>query len=1096
MPKRHDTSPVTIGLLLENLSDSRFADVWQGVADVARQQGMNLRCFCTGSLQNAEWMASNKQRVLCRLIHAHELDGLLTFQWWRKKAWFESLCRTYSPLPIVNIMRHFDGYPGIRIDNKQGVRDQLQHAIEVHGCRKIAYMPGADSPSSRERFQAYQETLRYYDIPFDSTLVIPRLNSSDSEAAHARSGMRLLLNTRKLRPGKDVDAIATFNDAMAFGAIDELQSLGIHVPYEIAVIGFNNQKEADFSTIPLTTIDVPWYHLGKQAANMLLEWVDSGVSPGHRLVSPTLIVRRSCGCHEPEILHAGLTLQTSAPTSRPGRLESIRSVMTESLKHLIPLECSQLQSWDEQLVEAFLGELGLADVEPTESGEFLRIFEHGLRQMAETRENLDIGQELLSTLTYEFWRCAHAGPETWQQASVLGQQGRILVHKLAQRTQRRRQAENERLAMIVREIGQRLITTFDVDGLMDVLAEELPRLGMTSCYLSLYEDPNTPDGEASLILGYNGHDRLPLPPEKLRFPAQQLVPHSVSPMKSGQNFVIEALFFGEQQIGFVLFGNGPRDGKLYQILRAEISSALQGALLVQELQQYRDHLEDLVDQRTTQLRRSNEQLHQSIRERTKAEQALRSSEQQYRLLAEHVKDGILIIQHGKIVFSNTVLATMLGVSPESLLGNESAGLFHFTDIVEQAGFDELRSALPGNIRQALVTTVTDRELWTEIESTPILWNSQDALLLTVRNITSRKLKERQLEEERARLHQENITLRSTIKERFRFGSLIGKSPAMQQVYGLIMSAATSDVNVLVVGESGTGKELIARTIHQVSSRREQAFVAVNCASIPETLFEREFFGHRRGAFTGAERDKPGFFDRAHQGVLFLDEVTELTPGTQAKLLRVLQDGEYTPLGVNVPKQADVLIVAATNKNPQEEIEQKRLRSDFFYRICVIEITLPPLRNRKDDLALLVEHFLEQYRAKYAQKHGNAPEQLPYNQSGLPGELLQALYTYSWPGNVRELQNILQRYLATQDLASVLSLMSVARKRAATDIPIAETERQTLSEIIQTVEKRVISESLARHDYHVEAVAEQLHINARTLYRKIKQYNLWKEKYSS
>ena len=157
---------------------------------------------------------------------------------------------------------------------------------------------------------------------------------------------------------------------------------------------------------------------------------------------------------------------------------------------------------------------------------------------------------------------------------------------------------------------------------------------------------------------------------------------------------------------------------------------------------------------------------------------------------------------------------------------------------------------------------------------------------------------------------------------------------MQRVYELIISAASSGVNVLIYGESGTGKELIARTIHQVSPRQDRTFVPVNCASIPETLFEREFFGHRKGAFTGADRDHPGFFDRAHRGILFLDEVTELSPGMQAKLLRVLQDGEYIPLGSNVAKQADVLIMAATNKQCRDEIAAGRLRQDFFYRIGV------------------------------------------------------------------------------------------------------------------------------------------------------------------
>lgn len=1086
MPQPHDPSRYTLGLLLEDLTDSRFAAVWRGAVAAARQRGAVLRCFCVGSLQDDDWMAANQQRILCRLIDDRQLDGLLTLQWWREKSWFEQICRPYRGLPIVNLMRHFEGYPGIRVDNREGVRCQLQHAIEVHGCRRIAYMPGVDSTSSRERFDAYQAILQQYGIPFDPALVVPRLNASVSEHAHARNGVNLLLHERNLQPGPDLDAIATFNDAMALGAIEELQRRGIAVPYDIAVVGFNNQDEADFSPIPLTTVAIPWRELGQQAVTMLIEWLDTDVAPGHRLIAPELVIRRSCGCHEPETRHAGLHRPAASLPALTGGPEALCAAMTDALTPLTP----QPQPWMTALVTALWREAGLNDSPPDSPDEFLRIWEQGLHQMAERGLRLDVGHEVLSTLLREFRRISGLSPDHREQIDRLCQQGRIVLHKLALRTQRRLEAQHDQQDMIVREIGQRLITTFDLSGLMDVLAEELPRLHIGRCALALYANPQEPAGRANLLLAYHEQGRVSLPEAGQPFPAPMLLPAHLLPAAAEAYEVVEALFFGDRQLGFVVFGNGPRDGRLYRILRAEISSALQGALLIRELQQYREHLEELVDDRTTELRRSNEQLHQSIQERARAEEALRFSEQQYRMLAEHVKDGLLIVQHDQVVFGNAVLAAMLGVSPEALLGSHPTALLHA----------DPPAAGAGAIQQANIATPDGRNVWVEIEATAILWNSRAASLLTVRNITARKLKEEQLEEERTRLHQENLTLRSTIKERFRFGDLIGKSAPMQQVYELIMSAAASDVNALVVGESGTGKELVARTLHRVSARRQQAFVAVNCASIPETLFEREFFGHRRGAFTGADRDKPGLFDRAHEGVLFLDEVTELTPGTQAKLLRVLQNGEYTPLGSAAPKQADVLIMAATNKHPHEEIAEKRLRADFFYRICVIEIKLPALRERTDDLPLLIEHFLEQYREKQARKGSGTSADIPSGQSMLPAELMQALYAYAWPGNIRELQNVLQRYLATRDLASVLALMSIPPRRAAGAVTLPAGDEhlpqdgQPLNDIIRDVERRVIADALARHEYNVEAAARQLALNPRTLYRKIKQYNLWKAKY--
>jgi len=510
-----------------------------------------------------------------------------------------------------------------------------------------------------------------------------------------------------------------------------------------------------------------------------------------------------------------------------------------------------------------------------------------------------------------------------------------------------------------------------------------------------------------------------------------------------------------------------------------------------ELRSYREHLEDLVTKRTAELTQTNTLLQEEIMERKHAEQALQLSEQQYRLLAENVEDGIVIVQGGKLVFTNTAFAAMVGYTPENLYMSDPALQFPENNRkMVQARLTHIETEAPELPWQAELAAKDGHPIWIEAFQTPIVWENRSAILLTIRDITAHKHREIRLEQERTRLHAENITLKSTLMDRYKFGALVGKSPAMQHVYEMIVSAATSDVNVLICGESGTGKELIARTIHQVGVRKEQTFVPVNCASIPDTLFEREFFGHRKGTFTGADRDKPGLFDRAHQGVLFLDEVTELSSGEQAKLLRVLQNGEYIPLGSNTPKQADVVIVAATNKDYHTLLEQGQLRKDFFYRICVIEIRVPPLRERKDDIPLLIEHFLTQYRRKQEELHGRELTDLPTDQTILPVDLIQALYTYQWPGNVRELENVLQRYLATYDLDRVLSQLAVSAGtcRAAPDMMIPP-HGATLTEAIKAFERQMIADVLARNRNHTGKTAEMLGIPQSTLYRKIKQYQL-------
>lgn len=517
----------------------------------------------------------------------------------------------------------------------------------------------------------------------------------------------------------------------------------------------------------------------------------------------------------------------------------------------------------------------------------------------------------------------------------------------------------------------------------------------------------------------------------------------------------------------------------------------------QELERYRDRLEELVEERTAELTRMveeaerlNARLHDENLERQRVEAVLRVSEEQYRLLAENVKDGIIIVQNTQVIFANNAFTRMTGYSVEQLDLTDPLRLFH------ERAIQTAKTRLSSGVReqqppewQAELLVKGGQTIWVEIEQTGIVWNDHPALLLTMRDITERKRQEQRLEEERVRLQEENLNLKSTIKDRFRFGALVGKSLAMQRVYELIVNAAAAEVNVLICGESGTGKELIARTLHQVSRRKHQPFVPVNCASIPESLFEREFFGHSKGAFTGADRSTPGLFDRAHRGTLFLDEVTELSPGNQAKLLRVLQDGEYTPLGSNTTRQADVVIVAATNRTCQEEIAQDRLRKDFFYRIGVIEIAVPPLRERKEDLPLLIEHVLEEYREKQTQVQGSHFPDLPREQTMLPAELVQALYASDWPGNVRELQNVLQRYLVTRDLAAVRPLLGAAAA-APRHIPTpVDNLPPTLPEAIKALEKRMITQMLAQTENRIGKTAERLGMPLRTLQYKIKKYQL-------
>jgi two-component system response regulator HydG len=324
--------------------------------------------------------------------------------------------------------------------------------------------------------------------------------------------------------------------------------------------------------------------------------------------------------------------------------------------------------------------------------------------------------------------------------------------------------------------------------------------------------------------------------------------------------------------------------------------------------------------------------------------------------------------------------------------------------------------------------------------------------------------------EKQRLVAENRSLKDEIKLLTR-REIVGNSPTWRRIVDVATQAAPSSATVLVLGESGTGKELLARYIHDKSNRAGRAFVAVNCAAIPETILEGELFGHERGAFTGAIAKKDGRFAKAAGGTLFLDEIGELSPAVQVKLLRVLQEGEYEPLGGNTVK-SDVRLVAATNRDLRAEVAAGRFREDLYYRLNVIAITAPPLRARREDIPLLVDHFIGLYCAKNARPRLNPT-------SGALGRMLD----YPWPGNVRELENVIERAVV---LSRSESLSESDLPEAVAQVAVAAPTKLTfdIGTPLEEIELRVIKETLRSTKGDKSLAAQLLGISTRTIYRKL------------
>jgi signal transduction histidine kinase/AraC-like DNA-binding protein/CheY-like chemotaxis protein len=584
MPDRSEESEAarprpTLGFILANIHIGTGRSLWPAVVKAAEQHDANLICFPGGGLRASAGFEAQRNAIY-DLVNPECVDGLIS---WSSTlggvldpAVVADFHNRFKPLPLLSLAQLMADVPTVLVDSYNGMRAAIVHLIEVHGYRRLAFIRGPERHFyAQERFRAYTETLQAYGIPFNESLVTPPMQWEAGADA-----IRFLLDENKLRPRIDFQAVLAVSDLLALEALKALQSRGIQVPSEVALSGFNDSTESRLSTPPLTSVSLPFAEQGARAVEMLLDELSGKTVPEKVLLPSRLVIRQSCGCPSAAVVQAAARSAAFEGLDFPMAMAAFRERALADMAAALPDSEENTFAWSRILLDAFQ-----ADLQAAPAGGFIPTLEKILGQAVAAGTDLVAWQGLISALRRR--SIPYLAPPARALAEDLFGQARVVVGETTQRMQIFQQWQAERRTALLQEIGQALITTFDIAKLADALAESLPRLGIAAAYLALYEQPAYSFEYSRLILAYNQKGRIPLEIGGRRFPSRRLLPEGLLPAERRFSLVVEPLYFQDTQIGFAVFEIGPNDGSVYETLRGHISTALKGALLFQEAQQAR-----------------------------------------------------------------------------------------------------------------------------------------------------------------------------------------------------------------------------------------------------------------------------------------------------------------------------------------------------------------------------------------------------------------------------------------------------------------------------------------------------------------------------
>ena len=602
---------LTIGSVVQDIVLSGSQKSLRSVVELVKNRDINLFCFHLNLNEHIENLPSAWNSL------GDILDGLIVGQVWQREEWFHLLQSRFPSLTMFNTARLYKGCYGTAPDSYGGMREIVRHLIEAHNYRRIAFVKGPeDNWAADQRYLAYEETLAEYGISVDPNLVTPHMLWWEGQKA-----AELLLDERKLRLKTDIEVIVGCNDSLALAFMEELHNRGVQVPRDVAVAGFDDHAQSSFSSPPLTT---GAYYIDKYAAEMLLSLLAGEKIPEHSFAPTEIVVRRSCGCPYREVKQAA-----AEETERPGKQTAVEKI-EPGLRSRIISDMARIVAYDsvdantvpalmEQLIDSFIVSLSGNDGE--EDMPFIPALENALNRAGEAESGLLAWQEVISVLRGHLVHFIKDSDRL--RAENLWQQARMLIESAVCREKDFEEYRTEEQTRMLREIERNLLSTFSVSGMIDILAEHLPRLGIPSCYLALYEDSEY----SRMMLAYDLNDgpdrkRVELTDGGLRFQTKKLLPEGM--LRAGRHsFLIEPLSFQNQQLGYVLFEMGPVNGVLYESLRGAVSSALQGGLLLEQIQEHSEQLDNIVIQTLT----TSEEMQAMLSETSKQAQIVSNTAQ-------------------------------------------------------------------------------------------------------------------------------------------------------------------------------------------------------------------------------------------------------------------------------------------------------------------------------------------------------------------------------------------------------------------------------------------------------------------------------------